>query len=255
LVLYGLIDSPAEPSHDKRTLADRCERSEHYRLSFVGNALFRDILQAIESILEDAMAFIPAADTAKVILQWASTQGNIAYNIIWVLDDTGGFTLPRLTTLNDVIIAWAGAEWDVVAASSWELDLVTSQNWSAENSTVKSTLAGVPGISANAALPAHVTTAISLRTGLAGRSNRGRLYHVGLNEDQVVGEFLDSADSVVIVGVYDQLRIDLQADDFQWAIASFVTNGAPRTEAQVRPITDILITDLATDSMVSRKAG
>ncbi len=201
------------------------------------------------------MPFIPAVDGIKVMMEFVSAQGNRAMNIFWVRDEGGVASIARLTELHGIIHAWANAEWDVVAADAWEFDRLVTQDWNVENSWVVQTLPSVAGARTSEALPATSTMALSLRTGLAGRSFRGRLYHVGLTEDQTEGDFIDPVKATEIVAAYDQLRLDLQADDFTWVVASFVTDGAPRAAAVLSNVINILMTNTALDTMRSRHAN
>lgn len=198
------------------------------------------------------MAFIPAPETNKVILSYESAQGNHAMNIIWVKDEEGESSSARLIQLLGIINSWATAEWENAAPTTWELDFISAQDWSVENSLIETLLPSVIGVSASPALPATTTKALSLRTGFAGRSNRGRLYHVGIPENAAVGDFIDATYMADLIDIYEQLRQDFIAADFTWSVASFVSGGVPRAGAVIRPITSIIATDSTLDTMRSR---
>lgn len=201
------------------------------------------------------MPFQPVVNCAKVLLNWLSAQGNHAMNIIWIVDSTGPYTLARLGDMLAIISAWATAEWKPASSDSWELDTIVATDWSEENSITDLVVPSVVGDVASENLAGFNTIAISLRTPFAGRSFRGRLYHVGLAEGQVNGEFLEPTAGPILIGVYEQLRLDLIADNFQWVIASFVSEGVRRAEGVATPVTDIYLTDIALDTMRSRKVA
>jgi len=86
-----------------------------------------------------------------------------------------------------------------------------------------------------------------------GRSQRGRLYHVGLVEDSIVDGLLAPTPMTALLNVYNHLRDDLALQDFYWSVCSFQTNGAPRTSAQIRTITDVAFADNKIDRQLRRK--
>lgn len=201
------------------------------------------------------MPFVPAVNTAKVLHEFVSNQNNHAMNITWVRDTTGAYTPTRLAELLTVLSQWYDEEWSNLAVDDWEIDRLVAQDWSEENGIVDQVLPSFIGVSVSPALPSTTTIALSLRTGLAGRSQRGRLYYVGLGENSALGDFIDGAAATAIIGGYMQMKTVLEAADFEWVVASFVTDGAPRVTAQLLPITDIIMTNIALDTMRSRHAN
>jgi hypothetical protein len=102
------------------------------------------------------------------------------------------------------------------------------------------------------ALPSYVTVAISLRTPFSGRSRRGRLYHVGMSDDRVTGDYVTTAAETAYINAYNQLRSDLIAEDLSWGVLSYIENGAPRVTPLFTAITNILLVDRKVDHQLRR---
>lgn len=199
------------------------------------------------------MAFIEAGDTWRVAIEYTNLDGNKAYNIIHVFDNVGPMSLARATDLANVIETWASTEWIDLAVAEWSMTGLQIRDLSTEFGTFLDYPMSVAGVAGGDAAPSTVTIAISLRTGVSGRSFRGRLYHVGLGDTSMNGDYIDLTQRTILINGYEVLRSALIADDFAWSVASFYSNGAPRTGAVVTAITQITITDLVVDQQRRRK--
>lgn len=109
------------------------------------------------------------------------------------------------------------------------------------------TIAGSNGANTGVALPGNIAFCVSLRTGFAGRSSRGRVYFPGLVEGDVTGNFLAGARALNLVIAVGQLRADMAASFWSMCIVSRVTAGVPRVSALVTNV----ITELAVTNRVS----
>jgi hypothetical protein len=199
------------------------------------------------------MAFIPAAETWRVAIQYTNSQGNTAYNIMYVKDDLADNSPARGTQLATIFENWAQTVWETLAVTEWAMTNVQCRYMDTEFNTFINYDMNVPGAVVGDALPSTVTIAISFRTNLSGRSFRGRAYHVGLGDGTFNGDLIDLGQRTVLINGYETLRSDLLADDFRLAIASFVSEGAPRAAALVTPVEFITITDLVADQQRRRK--
>lgn len=101
-------------------------------------------------------------------------------------------------------------------------------------------------------MPNNVSFAIKFGTGLAGRSYRGRFYHIGFSEAMV-------ADNVIITGNANQIRDafptlagDLGAVGLEHVVVSKQLNGVPRTVGVATKITTYSYTDLRVDTQRKR---
>jgi len=111
------------------------------------------------------------------------------------------------------------------------------------------TMAGVP-------LPNNVSICVSLRSGATGRSARGRLFWLGLSQDQVVeNQITTAASNDILVAVNAVYNVAL-LNSYRWIITSYVTNKAPRPGGPVQFIVNgILFTNLVIDSQRRRLPG
>jgi hypothetical protein len=199
------------------------------------------------------MAFIPALNTLRVAVQYISDAGEDAVNVFHFRDALGAITLSRVNTLFALLDTWYTENWAPTASAHWQTDIYTAVDLTAAEGALYTHVVATSGENNLGALPAQNTVAISLRTGLSGRSRRGRLYHVGLSKDQVVNSTLASGVAASLISAYTVLLTVTGLDDWEWVVASYVSNGAPRAAALLTPITQVILTDPVVDSMDTRK--
>jgi hypothetical protein len=114
----------------------------------------------------------------------------------------------------------------------------------------------VVGIGAGDAAPGNVTIAIKFSSGLTGRSQRGRMFHVGLKLGDLVGDQVDSAVAEAIRAAWaDVLTTTAGEVDSEHVVVSYCHDGEWRTTGQTTPVTAYLLTDNNVDSMRNRLAG
>lgn len=199
------------------------------------------------------MAFIPVGDTWRVKIHYRDNAGNDALNVIYVRDDLADFSLGRAAVLAAELVDWLTVEWAPAASTAWGARRLEIQDMNTEFGVYLDQAITVSGTNIDPPAPSETTVAISLRTGRAGRSYRGRLYHVGLGDGAYIGDYMSPVSITSLIGVYEALIPILVAQDFTWCVCSFVENGAPRAAGFITPITTITITDNIVDSMRSRK--
>lgn len=107
-------------------------------------------------------------------------------------------------------------------------------------------------------LPNNATLALKLDTGLRGRSNRGRAYHIGIT-DAALGtgeQLVTSAYAGNIVAVYQALVTAIAAaGSFQLCVLSRKTGGAFRANGIGTPVTNVVLADPFIDSQRRRLPG
>lgn len=199
------------------------------------------------------MAFISIPDTWRVAIEYTNLDANTAYNIIHVRDELGTMSLSRAADLAQIIDTWASSEWLDTAVAEWSMTGLQIRDMNVENGAFLDYPMTQAGAVVGDAAPSTVTIAISLRTGLSGRSFRGRLYAVGLGDTTFNGDYIDLTQRTLLINTYELLRAAFVVEDFTWVVASLYTNGAPRTNGLTTPITQITITDLIADSQRRRK--
>lgn len=164
------------------------------------------------------------------------------------------------SVLEDVAIAtytWAAADYfdnlseDVTLREVYATD-ISSATGPVYTATSEITTVGAvtePSVANNVAF------CLSLRTDSRGRSYRGRWYVAGftrlaVNDSAVPGSFANA-----LVASVDALADALSSLDVDMGVLSLVSNGVPRTEGVITPITSITYTDLTVDSQRRRLPG
>lgn len=202
------------------------------------------------------MAFVAAPNIIEVHFR-GTFDGERVENRIHV----NALTEPT-TAICQSVAAAAGAWWDAeaqpYAASNVYLREVYCKSLHEANAA-EGTYVFTPaaqGAATGDSLPNNVALALSLRTGLTGRSARGRWFWYGFVEGQVDASRVNPTTVGILQGAMTQLLTDISALGYQWSIVSFRTNNAPRVGGPVYfPVTDIVIVDSVVDSQRRRLPG
>lgn len=156
----------------------------------------------------------------------------------------------------DNLLNAATTAWDInlapVISSQVGLNSASVRDLQEETPYVADTSWQVPGEVASAGLPYNVTIAISKRTGVAGRTRRGRIYHIGLCENQVTGNTLLATPAVDILTAWRNYFSDIESAGFVHVLVSRWLNGVKRTVGLKFPITEYQFTDTRVDTMRRR---
>lgn len=116
------------------------------------------------------------------------------------------------------------------------------------------------GIQVGEAAPSLVAAIVSLKTGLGGRSNRGRKYIAGLLRDNIDQSIIDAARVTSMQTQFDAMNQFFAAgnnlSNLTWGILHRTKNGAPVPLAATSytPITSCVVQRVA-GSMRSRRPG
>lgn len=202
------------------------------------------------------MPFVPAPNIVEV--QFRTTlNGEQTMNRIMV--NVG--TTPTVGIIGDIVNT--AADWwigNVSALTPPELILreVYAKSLQTSPGPEATFSAGLPaaGGLGQPSLPNNVTIAVSLRTGLTGRSARGRWFWQGLTEGQVVANDVTAGTGVSIVAAIDNLLSAIGDLGYDVTIVSFRSGGVPRPGGPVYfTVTDALLVDTVTDSQRRRLPG
>lgn len=108
------------------------------------------------------------------------------------------------------------------------------------------------GAHADKGLPNNVAFVVSHRTGLRGKSYRGRTYIPGLIEGAVINNTLDAAVALSYVVAFNNMRTALFSDGINFCVLSRRINNAWRTEGQATPVEVSLTKDNRVDTQRGR---
>lgn len=104
--------------------------------------------------------------------------------------------------------------------------------------------------------PSNVTICVSLRSNASGRSARGRLYWIGLREQDVDTNTLQTARGGTIVAAIQAMVDQLEAAGYAWTIVSYRANNVPRPGGPVYFLVQTaLLVDNTVDSQRRRLPG
>jgi hypothetical protein len=115
----------------------------------------------------------------------------------------------------------------------------------------------VAGTNASPSLPNNVALVVTKRTASRGRSFRGRIYHPGLVESQVVGNTVNPSDVTAILGRwgwFQLINLPVAVDEGIMVVVSRHFEGQPRTTG-VTTIVTSLTSDGTVDSQRRRLPG
>lgn len=203
------------------------------------------------------MAFIPVPNTILVFTEFANANGALYGNTFWVRDEQAGVTAPRVGDCLNIFQTWLSTQKMPSVSNQLSATRLNGRDMSIENGELidRPLTPPIAGTQVSPLMPANVTIAVSLRTGLAGRSFRGRHYWTGLSEGQVAGDFITTGVNTGILAAINALRVALQAADFTWCIVSRTANGVPRTTGVATAITTVFTVDTRVDTMRRRLLG
>lgn len=202
-----------------------------------------------------AHAFIPVENGIKIIVAYLC-DGQHVQNTFWVQKDTA-VTADDVDSAVSITELWVHTNMPPNTSDKVTLLYVDGQDHTTADGyhKVGTTYAGEQGEKATDMLPSNVTWAIKLNTAAAGRSGHGRIYRIGLTEDQVTGNLLHNDAAANFVSDWQALQANLALDGLNLAVVSYCHAGAWRTSAFVNQVTSIGYTDLIIDSQRRRLPG
>jgi len=202
------------------------------------------------------MPFIPTPDCLQVemIFNW---DNQIVENVFHY-DMGGGFNAADA----DMVAAAIKTAWDTTlkaqTAATCSLtkfrmtDVTTQTGFATEYAT------GLPiaGTKVSASMPNSVSVTIKKATAKRGRSYRGRMFFIGLTEDNVTNNIINSGLTTTFGNFFaaiDSIAISAGGPAIL-SVRSLYNGNAPRSEGILTPVTSF-ITDLVVDSQRRRLPG
>jgi len=209
------------------------------------------------------MPFVPVANTVMVEIRYLLDLQHIENTLYF--ESAGAPTPATITQLINAVEGWWIANLKPLIPTAVTLvEFVGTDLTTASGPQVTLPPVGPQaGSVADPVLPNNVTIAISFRTGLRGRSFRGRNYHPALWETGVISNTLQNTIVAAIQAAYNALIVDAAviAAGFTWVVVSRFSgvdaNGdpIPRAAGVTTPVLSALIVDPTIDSMRRRLPG
>lgn len=181
--------------------------------------------------------------------------GNEAVNVLNFRRTSAGTITPtHLLELAEMVSDTYATEWPATASNGWTLVRLELRALDVADGPVLTYTTDLPlvGSRTSPALPDNVAACVTLYTGLAGRSRRGRVFHGGLTEDIVTANNFTTGYGDNLEELYDLLIFNGTGNLIPWVVLSYQADNAPRVTAQATPITSATIRDTRIDTMRSR---
>lgn len=180
-------------------------------------------------ILEDAMAFQAVPDTISVVPTFMLPNSQVAQNVLNFVVD-GPITLANMALAALAYETWVAEFLDQVMSSQCSLQRVVVKDLSTENGFIYDYDLPTPVVGTNGAavLPSNVSACIKFNTGLSGKSQRGRVYHVGLSETMVSSDYVNVGILNSLVDMYQELRTEFLGLSMHHTVVSRYHNNALR---------------------------
>lgn len=201
------------------------------------------------------MAFIPALNTAKVVLEQlfgSQTMANILYFTL-----AGGWDEASLTALAEAARDWWIDNMQAHINAGSALTAVTATDVESETgpSVTVAVSPAEAGALTGAAIPTNCAIVVTFRTAGRGRSSRGRNYIGGLDADQLASNTDMNVPSLGnFTTAYEALSDVEVATGATHVVVSYYHEKAPRATGLVQPVTAVTA-DTHLDSQRRRLAG
>ena len=202
--------------------------------------------------------FIPVANVASVEMIYVIS-GQIAENVFYVQKGSP-YTLAQLQALRGTVDSWDSATWKALRTGGASLIRIRSRARDSSSAPAEDYFLPTarPGTrSGTILLPNNVTLAIKLVTGLAGRSFRGRLYFIGMNDTCLSGNsnVADTTWANAVVAALNTLQTNLASAGHTLGVVSYRTGGVYRSNGLFTASTGWVLADYNLDSQRRRLTG
>jgi len=135
--------------------------------------------------------FVPALNGLNVVLEFLDANGDVNENVFWV-KNSAPWTAADVKTMLDAFITWFGTgagghSYKSSLSGDCALTAVVGRDFTTVNGMVVVDQAGLPiaGTSDAHQIESGCTKSITARTGLAGKSYRGRIFACGIGSSNV----------------------------------------------------------------------
>lgn len=205
------------------------------------------------------MPFVPFEDCVQVTIQ-GRVDGQLTVNDLAFRSSTGPRTLADVNALVAAIGVWYDSSIATRLNEAWSGLVLTGKGLTNPNGLeVTQDFSATVGQISGEAAPNNCSMCVSFRTGLSGRSFRGRNYVPVLTNSEVTGNMIDATWAAAIVAAYNDLtfpaNIGILPGGWEWVVLSRFAGGVERSVGVFTEITNVLVTDLVVDSQRRRLPG
>ena len=213
------------------------------------------------------MAFIPAVNCAEVTFKYQQTSGDPAQNVVHVVN-TAAWDNTTLQALADLCALWWASGYggsNTMKECTFvgnNLLQVAVRDLTTESGLEATSIDGLPvsGSDSGPSTVLGITKAITLRTGEAGRSQRGRWFIVGMPGDSLATADTNTMDPAYINKAVSALNGLIENVNFADAaqevcVLSRIHDGAPRVTGQMTPVLSAGFSNLLVDFQRRRAPG
>lgn len=199
--------------------------------------------------------FIPVENTALVELVYSLPQGQIGENTFHV-QNTEAFTANSLGVLAAAFASWYTGHWNARVSGTTSLTKVRCTDLTSQYAPGVEYTTGLPvnGNLTGNGLPNNVSVSIKFNTGLRGRSYRGRIYALGLTDNAVNGNTVQSAWASGAITALETLVSEHIPVGMNLVVVSKYHNKTPRSAGVTTIVTSFSI-DMTPDSQRRRLPG
>lgn len=244
--IYRHISSPCTSFVQPAVCALACARI------FIYTYVHGDVSSNIHSRTDNAMAFQSVPNTVKAELTFR-INGIPAQNVLY-FKRSSAYNQGHLDALAAALNTFCVDNYLTGMGSNTTFTevLVTGQNVQNDIFAQSAVDAGTAG-SAGSPTAANVTKAFTLRSGLTGRSARGRMYFIGMTQAMLSNSQLVAQSWVDdVIDLLDLLKTIVEALGWIWVIVSRFANGVKRTTAETFAVTSYGTSDLTIDNLGRR---
>jgi hypothetical protein len=217
--------------------------------------------------------FIPVLNGLEVGLHFTDVNNDDEVNVFWV-KRSAPWTGALITTMLDAFITWFGTgdgthSYQKLISLTISLSKVTGRDYTTQNglSLVSQYTLPLAGTDANDMIAAGTTKAVTHRTGLAGKSYRGRTFLCGITDGAVPDPDLgviQGSYMTNVVNAFEPLIAAVTAADAEAVLAVVSRYGGvptvggksvPRATGISNPVTSFGYSDLNIDFQRRRAPG
>lgn len=199
------------------------------------------------------MPFIPVPNTAMVEIRMLLDNQRIENTLYFY--NPAPWDSASLVQLTNEVGSWWNTSFKPMVPTVVTLSSVSARDLSVVDGESAENGYNVPGTYSDTPMPNNVSLCVSFRTGLAGRSRRGRNYLPCLPRSEVTNNVVAALYRQNVVNAYMDLLEVADENSWQWVVVSRFTNKLPRVTGIFTPVANVVIVDATVDSMRRRLPG